>query len=144
MKFYLDIHLFGEFALTANKDEPNKTEYRKCFNSGYSLTLEDNNFTRLFLNFTDGFHAFKPYTGGIFFREHTFYFDEKTRVEDIEAIFGKAVDGFKDAIEISRTFIISGLEIEFSWYHDANSVALTYILVELDKGFYQCNDPAAS
>ena len=56
----------------------------------------------------------------------------------------KCSQGFKDAIEISRTFIISGLEIEFSWYHDANSVTLTYILVELDKGFYQCNDPAAS
>ncbi|TMN87061.1 hypothetical protein CWB72_17565 [Pseudoalteromonas phenolica] len=58
MKFYLDIHLFGALTLTANKAEPNKTEYRKCFNSGYSLTLEDNNFTRLFLNFADGFHAF--------------------------------------------------------------------------------------
>ncbi len=137
MKFYLDVHLFGALALKKNKGNPNKTEYRKCFNSGYSLTLEDNNFTRLFLNFADGFHAFKPYTSGIFFREHTFYFDEDTRVEDIEAIFGKAVDGFKDAIEISRTFIVSGLEIEFSWYHDNEGTALTYMIIQHDNGFYR-------
>lgn len=136
MKFYLDLHLFGANALKANQGEPAHTEYNKCFNSGYSLTLDDNKFTRLFLNFTDGFHAFKPYTGGIFYREHTFYFNEHTSVKDIEAIFGQAVDGFKDAMEISRTFIISGLEIEFSWYHDANGSALTYMLAQIDNGFY--------
>ncbi|ALO42896.1 hypothetical protein D9981_19075 [Pseudoalteromonas phenolica O-BC30] len=79
---------------------------------------------------------YNSYTSGIFFREHTFYFDEDTRVEDIEAILGKAVDGFKDAIEISRTFIVSGLEIEFSWYHDNEGTALTYMIIQHDNGFY--------
>jgi hypothetical protein len=113
MKFYLDVHLFGAHALKASNGEPNKIEYQKCFNHGYYLTLEDNKLTHLFLNFTDDFHAFKPFKRGVFYREHTFYFHENTRVSDIEAIFGRAVDGFKDTLEISRTFIISGLEIEF-------------------------------
>ena len=136
MKFYIDVHLFGAQTLKAHSENTIKTEQNRCFKSGYSMTLQDGHFTHLFLNFSEGFHAYKVFDGGVFYREHTFYFDENTRVNDIQSIFGKPVDGYKDALEISRTFIVSGLEITFSWYHDDDGVVLTYMLAKLSDGFY--------
>ena len=137
MKFLIEQHLFGYKKLGDRIAATDGIQHDNSFKQGYSIATDNGIFIGLFLNFTDGNHAFKTFEGAIELKGRKFNFHENTTVQQVEAIFGTAVDGFKDEVEISRRFVVFGLLIECSWYHDSDGISLTYISIERDDGFYQ-------
>ncbi|WP_124916994.1 hypothetical protein [Alteromonas flava] len=137
MDFLIEQHLFGFKKLGSRIETTDGIQHNKSFQHGYSVATENGVFTGLFLNFTEGNHAFKSFKGLLKFKGQLFTFSEQTTVQQIEAIFGTAVDGFKDEVEISRRFVVSDLLIECSWYHDSDGISFTYMSIEKDDGFYQ-------
>ena len=139
MTFDINEVLFDAKLLGSKISDCSGVKHTHCYSKGYCFAEEDGVLTSLFLSFTDGYHAYKAFTGGIVFNGKTQYFNEHTSVAEIESVFINTVDGHEDNLEISRTFVTDGLEIECSWYHDVHGISFTYILVELEDGFY--SDP---
>lgn len=140
MDFLVEQKMFGSKILGARIAKSSGRHIEKVFQNGYSISTENGVFSGLFLNFTDGFHAYKTFEGTIGVKGQRFVFNEQTSVKEIETVLGHAVDGFKDDVEINRRFVLSGLQIDCSWYHDADGIAFTYMFIEKDDGFYQTSD----
>jgi hypothetical protein len=139
MKFDLDKHLFDSKVIGSKVSNSLELKHVGFHTDGYSIAQQDGKFLNLFLNFTDGYHDYRPFKGEVVFNGVTYFFDENTTVDKIESIFVNVVTGFEDDVEISRTFLVNGIELECSWYYDSKDVSFTYISAELDTGFHNAN-----
>lgn len=137
MDILIEQHLFGFQKLGSKIIDYDGFKQKKSAENGYSINTTDGYFSSLFLCFTEGYHSYKAFKGKVKFKAEEFTFNERTTVEEIELLFGVSVTGFKDDVEISRTFVTCDLQIECSWYHDSDGISFTYMSVEKDDGFYQ-------